>query len=83
MELDDLMNPERLDAAADASLRARRALHQPMLFSVATGWFWSMVTAALSLSRGSVNSRPSKYSAGYEQTAYLRLSPILARISTS
>ncbi len=32
MELDDLMNPERLDAAADASLRARRALHQPMLY---------------------------------------------------
>ena len=32
MELDEIMNPERLDAASEASLKARRALHQPMLY---------------------------------------------------
>lgn len=32
MELDEIMNPERLDAAAETSLRTRRALHQPMLY---------------------------------------------------
>jgi hypothetical protein len=32
LELDEIMDPERLDAAAEASLQARRALHQPMLY---------------------------------------------------
>jgi hypothetical protein len=32
LELDEIMNPERLDAASEASLKARRALHQPMLY---------------------------------------------------
>ncbi len=32
MELDEIMNPERLNAAAEASLKSRRALHQPVLY---------------------------------------------------
>jgi hypothetical protein len=32
LELDEIMSPDRLDAAAETSLRARRALHQPMLY---------------------------------------------------
>lgn len=30
--LDEVMNPDRLEAAADASLKARRERHQPMLY---------------------------------------------------
>ncbi len=31
-DLDEVMNPVRLEAAANASLNARRARHQPMLY---------------------------------------------------
>ena len=32
MDLDEIMNPERLEAAAEASLKLRRARRQPMVY---------------------------------------------------
>ncbi len=36
-DLGEIMNPDRMNAAAEASLKARRASHQPMLYQ-RNGW---------------------------------------------